>query len=89
MEIPMHSVGNLKTMEVIDVNTGAKIGFIKDLKIDCDGFRIVSIIIPAFKLTWFNKTNFIEIPWERVKKVGVDVILVDGSDFLVNDEHQL
>jgi len=88
METQMHSIGNLKTMEVIDVNTGAKIGFIKDLKIDCDGFKILSIIIPALKITWFNKNNFIEIPWERVKKVGVDVILVDGSDFLLATEEQ-
>ena len=86
MEIQMHSIGNLKTMEVIDVNTGAKIGFIKDLKIDCDGFRIISIIIPELKITWFNKNNFIEIPWERVRKVGVDVILVDGTDFLATVE---
>ena len=83
MEIQMHSIGNLKSMEVIDVNTGAKIGFIRDLKIDCEGFRIISIIIPAMKLTWFNKNNFIGIPWDRVRKVGVDVILVDGTDFLL------
>ena len=86
MEIQMHSIGSLKTMEVIDVNTGAKIGFIKDLKIDCGEFRIISIIIPALKITWFNKNNFIEIPWERVRKVGVDVILVDWSDLLLNVE---
>ena len=88
METQMHSIGNIRVMEVIDVNTGTKIGFIKDLKIDCDGFKIISIIIPALKITWFNKNNFIEIPWERVKKVGVDVILVDGSDFLLAAEEQ-
>ena len=88
METQMHSIGNIRAMEVIDVNTGAKIGFIKDLKIDCDSFKIISIIIPALKITWFNKNNFIEIPWERVKKVGVDVILVDGSDFLLATEEQ-
>ena len=88
MELQMFSMGNLKTMEVIDINSGGKIGYIKDFKIDCEAFKIVSIIIPSLKLTWFNKNNFIEIPWDRVTKVGVDVILVDGADFVLSDEHQ-
>ena len=83
METQMHSIGNLKAMEVIDINTGAKIGFIKDFRIDIEEFKIISIIIPSLKITWFNKNNFIEIPWEKVTKVGVDVILVDGNDILL------
>ncbi len=86
MEIQMHSICNLKNMEVIDVNTGAKIGFIKDFKIDCEEFKIVSIIIPSFKMALFNKSNFIEIPWERVIKVGIDVILVNGEDILLESQ---
>ena len=88
MEIQMHSIGSLKTMEVIDINTGAKMGFIKDFKVDCDEFKIVTIIIPSMKLAWFNKSNFLEIPWNRVTKVGVDVILVDGKDFLLSTEEE-
>ena len=36
MELNMHSLNNLRVMEVVDINLGAKLGYIRDLKIDCD-----------------------------------------------------
>jgi YlmC/YmxH family sporulation protein len=82
LEEALFSVQNLKTMEVIDVSSGARIGFIKDFKIDCENYKITSILLPSGSISWFGKNNDIEIPWERVKKVGLDIILVDGSDYL-------
>lgn len=82
MEEALYSIQNLKTMEVIDVSSGARIGYIKDFKIDCENYKILSILLPSSSISWFGKNNDIEIPWERVKKVGVDIILVDGSDYL-------
>jgi sporulation protein YlmC with PRC-barrel domain len=43
-------------------------------------------LLPTQKSSWFNKNNSIEIPWEKVKKIGVDVILVDGSDINIGNE---
>jgi len=82
----MHSINNLRQMEIIDINSGTKIGYMKDLKVDCDDYRIISILMPTQRTSWFNKNNSIEIPWEKIKKVGVDVILVDGSDVIMGDE---
>lgn len=77
MEESMYSINNLKTMEVIDINTGTKIGFIKDLMVDCSEYKILSLIIPSQKISWFSKNDVIEVTWEKVKKIGVDVILVE------------
>lgn len=82
----MHSVNNLRQMEIIDINSGTKMGYMKDLKVDCDEYRIISILMPSQRSSWFNKSNSIEIPWGKIKKVGVDVILVDGSDVIMEDE---
>ena len=76
MEETLFSLNNLKNMEVIDFNKGKKLGFIADVKIDCDDNKILSIIIPEEKTSWFGKAEDIEIHWENVVKVGVDVILV-------------
>lgn len=83
MEETLNSINAMKTMEVIDVNSGAKIGFIKDIKIDCDEHRILSVILPGESKGWFSKTDDIEIMWNKIVKVGVDVILVDfdGKSF--------
>lgn len=81
----MFSINNLRAMEVIDMNVGAKLGFIRDIKIDCDDNRIISILIPVQKNNWFGKLDMLEIPWGDVIKVGVDVILVDSKDKTIGD----
>jgi len=86
MDSLMFAINNLRQMEIIDINSGSKMGYIKDLKVDCEEYRIISIVIPTQKSSWFNKNNSIEIPWENVKKIGVDVILVDGSDVFMENE---
>lgn len=82
----MFSIGNLRSMEVIDITTGSKLGFIRDLKIDCNGFRIISILLPNQKVSWFSKNDFIEIPWAKVIKIGLDVILVESDDLLLDNK---
>ena len=86
MESLMYAINNLRQMEIIDINSGSKMGYIKDLRVDCEEYRIISILLPTQKSSWFNKNNSIEIPWEKVKKIGVDVILVDGSDINMENE---
>lgn len=81
----MLSINNLRVMEVIDINTGEKLGYIKDFKIECNEFKIISIMIPNKESSWFSKNDDIEIPWENIKKIGVDVILIDSKDILLNN----
>ena len=86
MESLMFAINNLRQMEIIDINSGLKLGYIKDFKVDCDDYRIIAILLPTQKSSWFNKNNSVEIPWEKIKKIGVDVILVDGSDVNIENE---
>ncbi|KEH97704.1 YlmC/YmxH family sporulation protein [Clostridium massiliodielmoense] len=81
-----YSINNLKIMEVIDINTGCKIGFIKDLVVDCDECKILSLIIPKDRESLFGKEENIEIKWDDIIKIGIDVILVSISqdDILEN-----
>jgi YlmC/YmxH family sporulation protein len=79
MEIT-NSLNNLKNMELIDITKGEKIGFIRDFVIDCDEYKIISIIIPSVKISWFGKNDDIELPWSCVKKIGIDIILIDTSE---------
>lgn len=80
METSMFAVSSLRTMEIIDINTGAKLGYIKDLRVNCEDYRIEAITIPTQKAGWFSKGEDIEISWEKIKKIGVDVILIDGDE---------
>jgi YlmC/YmxH family sporulation protein len=82
MELELHSLNAMRNMEVIDILTGTKIGFIKDFKIDCDENKIVSLILPGEIKTWFAKDDEKEILWKDIVKVGTDVILVNTKDIL-------
>lgn len=77
MEENLHSINAMRTMEVIDINTGSKKGYIKDIKIDCEECRVISVILCGEVKGWFSKCEDIEIPWENITKVGMDVLLVD------------
>ena len=74
------SLNNLKTMEIIEISIGARIGYINDFKIDTDKHRVLSIMIMYTKTSWFSRNNYLEIPWDKIVKIGVDVILIDGTN---------
>ena len=82
----LYSINNLKIMEVIDINTGSKLGYIKDFLVDCIDYKILSLIIPRERNSWFSKNSNIEIEWDKVVKVGTDVILVNVEEFSVDNK---
>ncbi|AOR23204.1 YlmC/YmxH family sporulation protein [Clostridium taeniosporum] len=77
MEAEMYSLNAMRSMEIIDISTGRKLGFVKDFKVDCDDNKIISLILPGTTMkSWFLKDEEIEVKWDDIVKVGVDVILV-------------
>ena len=80
MELELHSLNAMRNMEVIDILTGTKIGFIKDFKINCDNNKIISLILPGEIKSWFGKEDEKEILWKDIIKIGTDVILVNIKD---------
>ena len=80
MELELHSLNAMRNMEVIDILTGAKLGFIKDFKIDCDKNKIISLILPGEMRSWFSKDDEKEVLWKNIVKIGTDVILVNTKD---------
>ena len=80
MELELHSLNAMRNMEVIDILTGTKIGFIKDFKINCDDNKIISLILPGEIKSWFGKEDEKEILWKDIVKIGKDVILVNTRE---------
>ena len=80
MELELHSLNAMRNMEVIDILTGAKMGFIKDFKINCDESKVVSLILPGELKSWFTKEDEKEILWKDIVKIGIDVILVNAKE---------
>lgn len=70
---------DLAGKEIIDIDAGLRLGVVNDtdLVIDSEAGRVVAIIIPA-RGSWWNRRE-LEIPWHGIKKIGVDLIIVDLS----------
>lgn len=67
--------------EIINLNDGQRLGIIadSDIVVDKKSGKIVTLLVPERKLQFkFFGENFdIEIPWNTIKKIGNDMIIVE------------
>lgn len=73
------SLSELRAKDVVNVDTGKKLGKVMDIEFSaCDGC-VQAIVVPGdFKWSALFKgeKNGLVIPWERIARIGDDVILV-------------
>lgn len=81
----MLKTSDLKIKEVINVIDGRRLGTITDIEIDLESGRLTAIVVPGAGkfLGLFGKNDDIVIPWEKIHKIGLDVILVEGEGFMI------
>ncbi len=75
----MNRASDFRQKEVINVSDGKRLGFVCDVEIDLETGKIDAVILPGVgKLFGFlGKDNEFVIPWEKIVRVGEDIILVD------------
>jgi len=80
----MMKTSDLRQREVINIVDGKRLGFVTDLDIDLEKGIIKSIIIPGHNKIFsiFSKTGDYVIPWEQIKTIGSDVILVELQNYI-------
>jgi YlmC/YmxH family sporulation protein len=72
----------LKLREVVNVNDGRRLGPVSDVEFDAETGSIKSISVNSsgFVMRLLGKNNQEVIPWERIKRFGIDVILVEVDE---------
>lgn len=67
--------------EIVNLNNGERLGILADadIQIDKSTGRIISFLVPErrFQLKLFGEEVFLEIPWESIKKIGHDMIIIE------------
>ena len=70
---------DFKHKEVINITNAKRLGYVQDVTADLHTGVITSIIVPGnnkmFNL--FGSNDEIVIPWEKIKSIGEDLILVE------------
>lgn len=78
----MVKISDLRMREVINIVDGRRLGPIKDIDINVQEGKISSIILPGQQqrfMGFLGREEEIIIPWEKIIKIGIDVILVNLS----------
>jgi len=75
----MNRSSDFRQKEVINVSDGRRLGFVSDVEIDLEQGKVEAIILPGVGrlLGFFGKDNEFVIPWDKIVKIGEDIILVD------------
>lgn len=75
----MIKISDLRMREIVNVQDGRRLGLIKDIDLDLENGRISAIILAGSSrmLGFFGRDEEIVVPWEKIVKIGVDVILVE------------
>ncbi len=75
----MSRIMDLRSKEVININTGARLGYIYDVEINVVSGALEAIIVPgpARFFGLFGREEDYVIEWNEIKKIGEDIILVD------------
>ena len=73
------TLSELRTKEVINVRNGKRLGRVMDLEFNVERNCITALIVPAetsLMQTLRGEKCGTVIPWEEVRRIGDDVILV-------------
>ncbi|MDO5559466.1 MAG: YlmC/YmxH family sporulation protein [Oscillospiraceae bacterium] len=76
------SFSELRKKEVIDINTGDKLGYVDDIELDTDSSKVLALIIYGRSgLFWlWSKEPDIVIQCSEIKVIGRDTILVSPAN---------
>ncbi|MDP2872647.1 MAG: YlmC/YmxH family sporulation protein [Bacillota bacterium] len=79
----MVRISDLRTREIVNTIDGKRLGAISDLEIDLASGRVTALIVPGEGRFFgiFGRDEEYVIPWNRIKKIGTDVILVEVAGF--------
>lgn len=75
----MNRSSDFRQKEVINISDGKRLGFVSDVEIDLESGKIDAVILPGVGKLFglLGKENEFVIPWDSIRKIGEDIILVD------------
>jgi len=73
------SIADLRYKEIINLNNGNRLGFVCDAEITLPEGQVTALVVPgpARFFGLFGRGEDLVIPWEKITKIGEDIILVE------------
>lgn len=71
--------------EIVNLSNGERLGLLidSDIRIDESTGKIIAFLMPErrIQIKFFGENNHIEIPWESIRKIGQDMIIVELENY--------
>lgn len=76
----MFRISDFRQKEVINISNGERLGFVTDAVIDEENGAVKALLVPKKGKTLgvFGKETEYKISWNDIRKIGEDIVLVDG-----------
>lgn len=74
-------VSELRYKEMINVTDGSRYGYVGDAEVDLETGQVRALVVPG-RLRLFGllgREDDTVVPWEAVRRIGADIILVEGG----------
>ncbi|HOV80598.1 MAG TPA: YlmC/YmxH family sporulation protein [Bacillota bacterium] len=73
-------ISDLGMRDVVNIVDGSKLGPVKDVYIDPENGKIISLVLSSGKRRFFGLLSAggdVVVPWEKIRKIGVHTLLVE------------
>ena len=74
-------VRDMRLKEVININDGARLGYVSDLEFRLPEGQILGAVVqtPGWFFGLFGRGEEFFIPWDAIRQMGDDIILIEKS----------
>jgi len=75
----LFKISDLGLRDIVNLVDGAKLGPVKDVHFDPETGKVISLVLSSGRkyLGLLSAGSDVVVPWENIKKIGVDTILVE------------
>ena len=73
-------LSELQIKEIIDINSGKRIGIIIDVVVSQEG-TVKNLIVEERKIKRFTANEERTVNWQQIVKIGDDIILIDSKKY--------
>lgn len=74
-------ISDLQYKEIVDIADGTRYGFLSDVEVDGERGTVEALVVGGKRrlLGLLGREPDAAFPWSAVKRIGPDIILVDGG----------
>ena len=74
-------IWDLQYKEIVDIADGTRYGFLSDVELDGERGTVAALVVSGRRrlLGLLGREPDVAFPWGSVKRIGADLILVDGG----------